>query len=456
MKVLMYGWEFPPHFTGGLGIACYGIVHGLLTNKIEVALVLPQNPSLPEHNASGFQSINTPFSILSIHSLLKPYIDEKRYQEQLALDLIHMTELVSRPANTIPYPVVPAKAGIHVQLDQNTTTGMDPHFRGDDTKVPTLQDEALVEYSDNLVGEVRRYAALASRHALQTSHDVIHSHDWLTILAGIEARRLSGKPLIFQVHALEIDRSDEDLNQDIFRIEHYGLHAADHIVAVSHYTKNRIIERYGIAAEKITVSYNGLFRHQRPQKDVSIVSKNPLKTVLFLGRLTYQKGVFYFIEAARRILETRNDIQFVIAGEGDLLSSAIEQVAHLKLGTNIHFTYFLDRESVSKIYHLSDVYVMPSISEPFGIACLEALEHHVPVIISKQSGVSEILDCMMTVDFWDTELLKKRIVELIDEPEIKKQLLANIDEKLDHLSWEKMTQNIVNCYSNLIHQTSIQ
>ena len=406
MKVLMYGWEFPPYFTGGLGIACYGIVHGLLTNNVEVALVLPRNPSLPEHNDSCFQSMMTPFSITSVHSLLKPYIDEKRYEEQLALDLTHMTE--------------------------------------------------QVECSDNLFGEVRRYAALASQHALHIPHDVIHAHDWLTILAGIEARRLSGKPLIFQVHALEIDRSDDNLNQDIFRIEHYGLHAADHIIAVSQYTKNRIIERYGIAPEKITVSYNGLFRHHRPPKETSIVSKSPLKTVLFLGRLTYQKGVFYFIEAARRILETRNDIQFVIAGEGDLLSSAIEHVAHLKLGTNIHFTYFLDRESVSKMYLLSDVYVMPSVSEPFGIACLEALEHHVPVIISKQSGVSEILDCMITVDFWDTERLKQHIIKLIDKPEITKQLLANIDEKLDCLSWERTTKNIITCYNHLSHETSIQ
>jgi glycosyltransferase involved in cell wall biosynthesis len=405
MKVLMYGWEFPPHFTGGLGIACYGIVHGLLTNNIEVALVLPRNTSLPEYNERCFQSISTPFSITSIHSLLKPYIDEKRYQEQLALELTHMT--------------------------------------------------GLVEYSDGLLGEVQRYAALASQYALQTPHDVIHAHDWLTILAGIEARRLSRKPLIFQVHALEIDRSDADLNQDIFQIEHYGLHAADRIIAVSHYTKNRIIERYGIAAEKILVSYNGLFRHQRPKIKESVITNRPFKTVLFLGRLTYQKGLFYFIEAARRILETRNDIQFVIAGEGDLLSRAIDHVAHLKLGTSIHFTYFLDRELVSKMYHLSDVYVMPSVSEPFGIGCLEALEHHVPVIISKQSGVSEVLDCMITVDFWDTELLKQKIIELIDEPEIKKQLLAKIDEKLDHLSWERITKNIVACYRNLIHERII-
>lgn len=405
MKVLMYGWEFPPNFTGGLGIACYGIVHGLLTNKIEVALVLPRNPAQPEYQASCFQSIDTPFSITSIHSLLKPYIDEKRYQEQLAIDLVHMPE--------------------------------------------------LPDYGDNLLSEVRRYADLASQQAAQTPHDIIHAHDWLTILAGIEARRVSGKPLIFQVHALEIDRSDENLNQNIFQIEQYGLRAADHIIAVSQYTKNRMIERYGITAEKISVSYNGLFRHQRPQKDASTSSKNTQKTVLFLGRLTYQKGVFYFIEAARSILETRHDIQFVIAGEGDLLSTAIAQVAYLKLGTNIHFTYFLDRESVSKIYHMSDVYVMPSISEPFGIACLEALEHHVPVIISKQSGVSEVLDCIITVDFWDTELLTKRILELVDQPEIKERLLTNIDEKLDHLNWERITQNIIACYTNLIEQASI-
>ncbi len=402
----MYGWEFPPNFSGGLGIACYGIVQGMLTNQIEVALVLPWNPTQSKYQTDGFKSINVPFSITSIHSLLKPYMDEKQYQAQLIMDdLAHVTE--------------------------------------------------FMHYGDNLMTEVRRYAALASQQAAHVPHDMIHAHDWLTILAGIEARRLSGKPLVFQVHALEIDRSGEALNQEVFDIEQYGLQEADHIIAVSQYTKNRIIERYGVAADKITVAYNGLFRHQHPKKHAVMASKNSLKTILFLGRLTYQKGVFYFIEAARSILAKRNDIQFVIAGEGDLLSSAIEQVASLKLGTHIHFTYFLDREAVSKIYHQSDVYVMPSVSEPFGIACLEALEHHVPVIISNQSGVAEVLDCMMTVDFWDTDALEKKIIALIDQPEIREHLLSNIDEKLDQLTWNKLTQSIIAAYEHLAQREII-
>jgi glycogen(starch) synthase len=400
MKVLMYGWEFPPNFTGGLGIACYGIVHGLLTNHIEVALVLPRNHAQPEYHIDCFASIDTPFSITSIDSLLKPYIDAKRYQEQLVLELAHLTE--------------------------------------------------IQPYGYSLLAEVKRYAALAGKQAAHITHDIIHAHDWLTILAGIEARRISGKPLIFQVHALEIDRSGEYLNQDIFNIEQYGLQTADHVIAVSQYTKNRIVSRYGIPAEKVSVAYNGLFRHQRPKKIHPAPINHGLKTVLFLGRLTYQKGAFYFIEAAHKILEQRDDIQFVIAGEGDLLSSAIEHVAYLKLGTKIHFTHFLDRASVSRIYHLSDVYVMPSISEPFGIACLEALEHHVPVIISRQSGVAEVLDCIIAVDFWDTQVLAKKILELIDQPELKEAMLKDIDEKLDQLTWSKLTKKMAELYQQIV------
>jgi glycosyltransferase involved in cell wall biosynthesis len=409
MKVLMYGWEFPPNFTGGLGIACYGIVHGLLANEVAIALVLPRHPSQPAYSVHCFSqddalellSIDhSSFSVTSIHSLLRPYVDVKRYQEELAVTL--------------------------------ATTPKKSH-----------------RYGDDLLEEVRRYAMIAGKQAEHVAHDVIHAHDWLTVLAGIEARKISKKPLIFQVHALETDRSGKHLNQEIYNIERYGMEQADHIIAVSQYTKNKIIMRYGISDHKISVSYNGLFRQQRPQKNEVVELKNPLKTVLFLGRLTYQKGVFYFIEAARKILENRQDIQFVVSGEGDLLHSAIEHVASLGLGTHIHFTHFLDRASVSKIYHLSEVYVMPSVSEPFGIACLEALEHHVPVIISKQSGVAEVLDSIITVDFWDTHILAQKIMLLIDEPQLKENLLKNIDQKLDQLTWNNLTKNIVKLYQNL-------
>lgn len=405
----MYGWEFPPNFTGGLGIACYGIVHGLLANQIEIALVLPKHPSQPAYNthyvsadnALEFLSIDhSSFSVTDINSLLRPYVDIKCYQEELAVTLA-------------------------------TTSNKSHH------------------YGDSLLAEVKRYGIIAGKQANYTNHDIIHAHDWLTILAGIEARKISGKPLIFQAHALETDRSGEYLNQDIYEIERYGMQQADHIIAVSQYTKNSIITRYGIPKNKISISYNGLFRHPYPKENKTTELKNPLKTVLFLGRITYQKGVFYFIEAARKILENRQDIQFVIAGEGDLLHSAIEHVASLGLGTQIHFTHFLDRAAVSKIYHLSDIYVMPSISEPFGIACLEALEHHVPVIISKQSGVAEVLDSIITVDFWDTNILAQKITLLIDQPQLKKNLLKNIDQKLDQLTWNRLTKKIVKIYQQI-------
>ena len=408
MKVLMYGWEFPPNFTGGLGIACYGIVHGLLANHVEVALVLPKDPARPaydsdvfvlEHNLKLVSIDSSLLSVATINSLLQPYMTTKQYEEQLATALACL-------------------------------------------------DEPL-DYGDHLLAEVKRYAAAAGKQAAKIEHDVIHAHDWLTILAGIKARQISGKPLIFQIHALETDRSGEHLNQAIYDIERYGLHVADHIISVSHYTKNKIIERYGIAADKITVVHNGLFRQKRCKVERRFSVDHQLKTVLFLGRLTFQKGVFYFIEAARQILAQRQDIQFVIAGEGDLLVSAIERVAALRLGAHIHFTHFLDRAAVSNIYSLSDAYVMPSVSEPFGIACLEALEHHVPVIISKQSGVAEVLDCIITADFWDTDVLAQQILNVVDYPQLTNTLLAGIDEKLDQLTWNNLTKQMIDVYEGV-------
>jgi glycosyltransferase involved in cell wall biosynthesis len=402
MKILMYGWEFPPNFTGGLGIACYGIVQGLLANAVEVALVLPHpstnnNPEQPlalEIFSIGQQNPSS-FSVNMVTSLLKPYIDNQRYQ-QLRLE----------------------------------------------------NENHEINFGHTLLAEVHRYAQLASHHAACIDHDVIHAHDWLTILAGVAARKISGKPLIFQVHALETDRCGEQANPDIFAIEQYGLQAADHVIAVSQYTKEQIVTQYGIAPEKITVVYNGIFPNAIRTSPPTI-KNNTLKTVLFLGRLTYQKGVNYFVEAARKILAQRDDIQFVIAGEGDLLAGTMEYVANLRLGTHIHFTHFLNRDEVAEIYQRSDIYVMPSVSEPFGIACLEALANHIPVIVSKQSGVSEVSKSVVIVDYWDTDLLAEKILLLIDKPAFAKQLLSHVDQELAQLTWDKVTLPMIDLYHRL-------
>lgn len=405
----MYGWEFPPHITGGLGIACYGIVKGLITNKFKVTLVLPHamwhedlqtDPHIIEHDNLTYimsQEMNERDNMVVklVDSIIRPYLSHKTYQD-----------LRSESGAEIP------------------------------------------GYGNDLISEALRYATKAGEIAANTPHDVIHVHDWLTVLAGIEAKKISQKPLVFHVHSLEFDRSGENLNQDIFAIEAHGLHVADKILAVSNYTKNSIITHYNISPEKIDVVHNGLFEPPSENQPAPLLDNH--KTVLFLGRVTHQKGPFQFVEAAHTILEKRQDIQFVIAGDGDLLQSVIERVAALQLGKHILFTGSLDRESVEKIYKQSNVYVMPSVSEPFGITCLEALSYHVPVIISKQSGAAEVLHHVIKVDFWDIQEMAAKIIALVDYPALRLELLQNSKTDLATLLWENTAKKIIEAYRQVL------
>jgi glycosyltransferase involved in cell wall biosynthesis len=394
MKVLMYGWEFPPNISGGLGVACYGIVHSLLENQIEVALILPgsSQPASLFPDVTALQIIQTPF----LYPNMNPYIGHKLHSES------------------------------------NLSSDIIPQF-----------------YNHDLLSAVEHYAISAGAFAKETSHDVIHAHDWLTILAGIAAKRISNKPLIFHVHSLEISRSAEPINKVIFDIEKYGLEQADLIISVSEFTKQRMIRYYKISADKIVVVHNGLFKEQMPKQVKYPITIPKYKTVLFLGRITHQKGPFHFIEAAHKILRHRKDVQFVIAGDGDLFHSAIERVAELRLGAHIHFTLFLDREKVEHIFKKCQVYVMPSVAEPFGLTCLESLAQHVPVILSKQSGVSEVIQHTLKVDFWDIDEMASKICALLDYPALQQQLLENSAPELHQLLWTKTAKNISNVYQRL-------
>ena len=402
MKVLMFGWEFPPIVSGGLGIACHGIVQSLLDKHIDVMLVLPflhKNMSvqkkqlqyitaLKQDNASGEIHIEL------IDALLQPYLTPENY----------------------------------ANYKRNTSAML---------------------YGDDLWAEVQRYAHQATAIANDYSYDIIHAHEWLTVLAGIEAKKISGKPLIFHVHALESDRNSQSPNPATQAIEKLGLDAADLIMAVSDYTKNRIMQEYQISSEKIVVIYNGHTGIIDPPFNFP-ASSNKRFVVLFLGRVTEQKGPHYFIKAAEKILSARQDIDFIMAGEGDQLPYAIETCARLGISSHVHFTGFLDRNEVSQFYQLSDVYVMPSTSEPFGIVCLEAIAHDVPVVISKQSGVSEVLTHSFKVDYWDIDQLAEKIMALLDYPAIKKEMLPHAKRELSELTWNAAADRIVSHYHQLI------
>jgi glycosyltransferase involved in cell wall biosynthesis len=444
MKVLMYGWEFPPHISGGLGMACYAIVKELAKKHLQISLVLPETVT-PPFNANEFTVIgcnsllheltsydfdkfagNVAIKSAGITSFLRPYISSRDYAHKPSMqELQEFFDLLAAID-------LPDEVKYLALAKYRRAFGKDSEFSGD--------------YGINLLNDVLRYALVAGSLAKNIEHNVIHVHDWLTVLAGVEAKRISRKPLFFHVHALETDRSGKFVDQRIFAIEKYGLEQADQVIAVSNYTKNAIVRYYGIASEKIAVVHNGIYFDEAKFIAKQQNKKNGPPMVLFLGRLTSQKGPDYFVEVAKKVLVKRDDVQFVIAGSGDLLKGLIERVASLRIGKNVHFMGFLGQEDVQKMFQLADVYVMPSVSEPFGLSCLEASANNVPAIISKQSGVAEVMQHVLIVDFWDVDEMAAKILALLKYKTLCNTMLNNVTDDLKRLTWDKTADAIVNIY----------
>jgi len=424
----MFGWEFPPHISGGLGVACYDLTKSLSELDVDITFVLPTlkaNPDpklhlklvsssdikLNRRNVNySYEDFLAGVNVLKIDSPIRPYITEDGYLKFLE----------------------------EYNTKINTTVSEESHnlnFSGD--------------YGPNLIAEVFRYSYIAGIISQKTPHDVIHAHDWMTALAGIEARKYSGKPFIYHVHALETDRSGINVNKEIYDLEKYALHSADRIIAVSHFTKNNIVQFYDIDPNKISVVHNAVSRTKVSKKPDLIRKKPDEKIVLFLGRVTFQKGPDYFLEAAAKVLKKNKKVRFVIAGYGDMVNKLVERAAELRIGRNVHFTGFLKREEVEQIFSASDVYVMSSVSEPFGISCLEAVLFDVPVIISKQSGVAEVLSHSLKVDFWDTNELANMIYALLKFPALEKELLTQASEELKHIQWINSAQRVKEIYDDM-------
>ena len=282
--------------------------------------------------------------------------------------------------------------------------------------------------------------------------DVIHAHDWLTYFAGIAAKRVSGKPLVVHMHATEFDRSGENINSQTYAIERAGMEAADRVIAVSNLTRNIIVTRYGIPAEKVVTVHNAVrFAEAEcaaPERGVGD------KIVTFLGRITYQKGPDYFVEAAAKVLKRVPNVRFVMAGSGDMMNHVIRRVARLGIADRFHFTGFLRGEDVHRMFQLSDVYVMPSVSEPFGISPLEAMRSNVPVIISKQSGVAEVLDYALKVDYWDVDALSDAIYALITYPALAKMFAEKGLDEVTGLKWDNAAAKIKAVYQAVIDEAA--
>ena len=433
MRVLMFGWEFPPHIAGGLGTACYGLTRGLARNDVEVIFVVPRAYGDEDRrfvrvvNASD---IEVPFS----QDLAEADADvwNKMTFIQIDSNLVPYTT----PEEYFRYKTEYEKTGTVSSIAQGRTWRQKYTFSG--------------MYGANLMEEVARYAMVAAHVAeqLKGQFDVIHAHDWLTYYAGIAAKRVSGKPLVVHIHATEYDRSGERVNGAVYDIEKAGMEAADRVIAVSNLTRNIVIEKYGIPADKVTTVHNAVrfaeSTHAEEQRGVDD------KIVTFLGRITYQKGPDYFVEAAAKVLKRVSNVRFVMAGSGDMLSHVIRRVAKLGIADRFHFTGFLKGDDVQKMFALSDVYVMPSVSEPFGISPLEAMRSNVPVIISKQSGVAEVLDYAIKVDYWDVDAMADAIYGLVKYPALSKTFASEGLREVTGLKWNDAAAKVKEVYRQVV------
>ncbi|MBR6246755.1 MAG: glycosyltransferase [Bacteroidales bacterium] len=425
----MFGWEFPPHIAGGLGTACEGIVKGLAANGVETLFVMP--------SASGDedQSATTIINASDIPVTFSESLDVE--------NLLDKVQFVHIGTNMVPY-VDPQEFHELVEEERRRQVkdfriqyGQKYKFSG--------------KYGANLMEEVARYALVGGTIAVQhkDEFDVIHAHDWLTYYAGITAKRLTGKPLVVHVHATSFDRGSVDnIDTRVFAIEKNGMMAADKVITVSDLTRNIVITKYGIDPAKVVTVHNAVDFSGRD--DVVVERGVRDKVVTFLGRITFQKGPEYFIEAAAKVLKRTKNVRFVMAGSGDMMNRSIRHVARLGISDRFHFTGFLRGADVSKMFALSDVYVMPSVSEPFGISPLEAMRTGVPSVISKQSGAAEVLRYAFKVDFWDVDAMADQIYALIEYPALAHFAATAGYDEVNALKWVGATAKMKKVYESVI------
>ena len=440
MRVLMLGWEFPPFISGGLGTACYGLTKAMSRQGIDVVFVLPRPVSsqFSTHvklaTPVQFQSIDTPggkryrlhefehVTFRTIDAPLQPYLSAEEYQSRG-----EMSKTQGQSVETTTGPSSKRTVASGGIVGGSGTAG---HYGGD------------------LFAEVDRYARLAADIARSEDFEVVHAHDWMTYPAGLAVSAMSQRPLVVHIHSTEFDRSGENVWQQVYDIERAGLHGADRVIAVSHLTRNICIQRYGVPPEKIEVVYNAIDNNGHIPRPTPIAKTD--KIVLFLGRITMQKGPEYFLAAAKKVLDVYPNVKFVMAGSGDMTKKVIELSAEMGIGHRVLFTGFLRGPDVDRVFKMADLYVMPSVSEPFGIAPLEAISHDVPVIISKQSGVSEILTHVLKVDFWDINEMANKILAVLRHPPLSETLRREGGFEVQQLTWDKSAARVGEIYDSVV------
>jgi len=427
MRVLMFGWEFPPHISGGLGTASYGLTKGMATlDDLEVIFVVPKawgdedqsvvrlvgaNKVPVSFKQIFYKGTRRPIEKIEVTSKIVPYTDPEDF-----------------------WKVTRSEVSGHKLYVQTNKRGM-VDFSG--------------RYDCNLLDEIYKYSIVASVIAEENEFDIIHAHDWLAYPAGIAAAEVSGKPLVIHVHATDFDRSGGNVNPDVYRIEKNGMDAASKIITVSNLTRDIVINKYGIHPDKVETVYNAV-EPVHFSEDVVVNKGFDEKVVTFLGRITLQKGPEYFIEAAYKVLKVMDNVRFVMAGSGDMMERMMRRAASLRITDRFHFTGFLRGKDVFTMLTMSDVYIMPSVSEPFGISPLEAMQSNVPVIISKQSGVAEILTHAVKTDFWDIDAMADAIYGILNYPALSSMFIKNGKEEVIRLKWDNSARHVKDIYERVI------
>jgi glycogen(starch) synthase len=414
-KVLMLGWEFPPIINGGLGVACHDL-SSAMSDLANITMVVPKT-------SPGFKMKN--MNLMGMNNIDPNTIQNFSDSRPLPFDL------KSIPADLNPYYNEKLNAG-----DYTSTSTMSVKQKFESFNIDNL-------YGGDVINKVMHFADLAAITASNIDFDVIHAHDWMTMLAGIKIKQQTGKPLIMHIHSLEVDRSGPDSKGWVYQLEKKGMEYADLLIPVSNFTADNIHKYYKISRDKISVVHNGSnivkpFKSPRPYKE---------KTVLFVGRLTRQKGPEKFLDIASKVLERNPDVRFVMAGVGDNFRQMLEQSSYNHIGNRFHLTGFLNMEKLHYLFSMSDVYCMPSISEPFGLSAVEAAQFGLPCVISKQSGVAEVLNGSLKFDFWDTDKAAGCILNLLSDPVLRNKVVKDATENLEKITWHNSARKIMDAYS---------
>ncbi|MBN8645894.1 MAG: glycosyltransferase family 4 protein [Planctomycetes bacterium] len=469
MRILMLGWEFPPFISGGLGTACYGLTRALDRLGHKVLFVLPK--AVDGHHASHVDLISPERGAPDAVTLRAPDGTLLHGPADAAPGDLGAMHYRLKQFSNVEFMGVPSQVltpyregvpGINVSalrgsLDKRAIEAL----RAAGIDVPQEWDHELLgqpeqskrplggDYSGDVIGAAQTYAQLVMRLCRNQKFDVVHAHDWMTYPAGMAIARVTGKPFVAHIHSTEFDRSGDHVHQRVYDLERRGMHAAIRVLAVSMYTKGIVTQRYGVDPSKVHVIYNGIETEQFPASGEQTIGSRD-KIVLFLGRITMQKGPEYFIAAAKKVLEKVANVKFIVAGSGDMDRRMIELAAEMGIGHKVLFTGFLRGKDVARVFRMADCYVMPSVSEPFGIAPLEAISHDTPVIISKQSGVSEVLTHALKVDFWDIHEMANKIVAVLKHPPLSQTLREHGQFEVRRLTWEGAAEKCLQAYGEAV------